>query len=138
MDADELLNQLAADLGIAQLRFDANNACGLAFAGGLQIDVHHVAQDQVLHLAALLGAVRVSSRHELLRVLLEANQDPAALADGRFAIDAAQSGVVLCRTLLAHELRTLSLSAEVNRLVEVARPWREDLAQRQLTVAELG
>lgn len=136
MDAEELLDQLAADLGIAQLRFDANHACGLAFAGGLQIDVHHVPQDQVLHLAALLGGVRLSSRAELQRLLLEANQNPANLADGRFAIDAAQGGVVLCRTLLAHELKNVSLSAEVNRLMEVARTWRDDLAQRQLTIVD--
>ena len=136
MDAPELLNQLAADLGIAELRFDANHACGLAFAGGLQIDLHHVEHDQVLHLAALIGPVQGSGRPELMTTLLAANQHPGELAEAHFALDSAHDAVVLCRTLLASELATLQLSAEVNRLVDVARHWREELGRRQLAVID--
>ncbi len=132
MDMHVRLNQLAQDLGMQELLLDAHGACGLAFGHGLQIDLHYNKDDDALHLAGMLGLIDSAAAPALMRALLDGNNDLAALGEGHFAIDRTHHEVVLCRTLVAHELRASPLSREVNRLVEACGHWRDELAQRGL------
>lgn len=126
MDADQLLQALALNVGMPDLRFDDNGCACIAVDGGLAINFEREAEGGAIHVYSVIGPLPLDSREEVYRQLLDGNLYGTATAGATLAVDSLRNEVVLCRRFDAAAAGS-AFFADVHGFVAAAEDWQERL-----------
>jgi hypothetical protein len=127
MDADQLLQSLAVNVGMPELRFDNNGCARIAVDGAPAVNFEREEDGDALHVYSVIGPLPVENREAVYRQLLDANLYGNATGGASLAVDTLRAEVVLCRTFGAGVASAAAFVADVESLVAAAEDWQERL-----------
>ena len=132
MNAHELANALAAQLGRPPGSFDVNRPFRARIEGGPPAEFGFLSGYGLLQLAFVLGAVASGQRLPALGALAVANSHAGEQGLPHFALAPDRETVVFCRSLAyeAHGFQTVW--QDIQSLAQAAQVARSELVSRQL------
>ncbi len=126
MHADQFLEQLGRELGIADLSFNFENVCRLIVGEDVVIDLEYLEEDQVIQAFSSLGSPPVGE--PAWRELLSANLFGGGTGGATLALDAEQNEVILFRSFDLETLEIQKFLRDLNSMTDAAEFWTERLA----------
>ena len=124
MDVSELLQGLAARLGLERLALDSLGVCRLVFGEKVTVDLElDRRRPDLLHLTATLGKVPATGRERFYERLLEANLLGQGSGPNSLAVDPVLGEVVACRQLVLSRTDVAALAEAVEAMVTLAEAW---------------
>jgi hypothetical protein len=127
MDADQLLQTLAVELALPNLRFDANGCARLAIDGAPALNFERDASGMI-HLYSVLCPQPPEGREALYAQLLQGNLFGTSTAGASLAIDELHREVVLCRTVSTDLMTGPAFVSMVEAFAAAAENWQARLA----------
>jgi len=127
MRVEQLVRELGIRLGLP-LALDGNGMCRLVFNGGATVDLEALRDDgEKFIIYSVLGKLRPGPREALYRTLLEANLPTEDSAAGVLALDVERDEVMLQRILDGTSLTAVHLAEIVEKFVDSAVRWTEQI-----------
>lgn len=122
----QLIEELAADLGIPEMKLGEDGTCALQFDGTLTVYIAHLEAERNLTLFCYLGQPE-GDRAALFQRLLEANFFWSGAAGATLSLERESGGVVLMDRVATHGLHLPEFMAVLERFVNAAESWRTQL-----------
>lgn len=124
MKIQELLAELGAHMGLANVQLDENGVCRLVFNNTISIDFEADSEDEdILIMHTVVGTVPAEGRLAYYQMLLGGNYLGSQTGDAVLALDAAQGEVVLWRRLQITDLTIEPFADALEALVKAAQEW---------------
>lgn len=129
MKAQQLLDNLAATMGLPALPLNGDQCARLVFDTKIAVDFESDPISGELFLYCDLGTLPLGGREALYRRLLEANLFGQQTLRATLAIEGSSDMVVLWRAVLCEELSLEAFQKVVEDFVNCAESWIELMAK---------
>ncbi len=127
MNPDELLAALARHLGLPRLTLNADGACAVRLADGLDLDLQVLTVAEEMRWTLPLGQPDPAHMASLLAQGLLANTTLASTTPRHLAWEAASQRVVLCQTQSLPSMSPDTLGQDLDTFVAACRSLRAEL-----------
>lgn len=127
MTGENLLSQLAENLGIDSIPLDENGCTQLIFGESLTVQIEFHQDTQEIHLHTSLAPIPTEGREALFEELLSANLLGSQTAGNTLAIDLAVGDILLCKSFSQEETSFAHFQTKLEGFLQAAEFWQEKL-----------
>ncbi|MEM9044002.1 MAG: type III secretion system chaperone [Pseudomonadota bacterium] len=132
MPLENLMRDLAAELGLGDIRLEEDGGAQLAFGDDIQIDISASGEWPGINITALVGAIPTDNREAVYSEMLEANYQGLATGGAALCIDTVLGEVILSRHIAGENTDFEVFAVEVSRFFAALTMWRERLQKGQI------
>lgn len=135
MKAQQLLDDLARNMGLPALPLDTNHCARLNFNGGLSVNFESDEISGHLHLYSELGELPLRGREAIYRELLSGNVFGLKTGGAALSLDSLSDTVLLCQTVMPGQYGLSEFAAFLENFVGCAEHWQKFLAEGVATTS---
>ncbi len=129
MSLHNLLEAVATDLGVPELRLSPGGVCQIIVDGDLAVSIEDAPLEQAAHLYSSVANVPETRREEFYAALLEAQLFGREIGDGCvFGLEPSSGELLLCRKLNLANVEPAEFSDALGEFINWAEHWRTKLA----------